>query len=580
MKSIFKKVYFFNFDLLPTYSNEQKRHQRLLLINYFFVIAVPVIIINDIILAISGKQAYTFEKYPVLIFWMICLFSLYLVIKKHYFPAKLIIAFVSIGFISSYSLTGYIIGEHFLWQPIMLLGISVIPFLIFDFEKEKIWLLISFLLCLVYVIFHDDIMLYGSEDTFDQVFNRLNTTPFIYISVKILIFLFLTFIIFYSIRLNDHQQLINEQINNSLKKTSEYLGRANAELQAHRNAINNSASLLIANQKQHIDSVNDIFLDVSGYNREELMGKPLIELVLAYYDKAFYETILQTLWSEGVWRGELKLRQKEGGFFWMQTAISTIKDKDDVQKGFLVIMFNITDLKNNDDRLEKLNQEKDRVLYAVAHDLKGPMMNLKAMLDMIKAGHIKEQELDGVFGLMSKDCEHSTSLITELLDIGRLENVNFILTKSATDLTAFLSTSIERYAQKAREKDIIIQTSFDKNIKLVDINEKEFFRVIYNLLTNAIKFTPRGGEISINTKKIDDHHISIEVVDTGVGISHNLMPFIFDKFSKAGRLGIEGEKSTGLGMWVVKYIIQLHGGSISVQSEEMKGTTCTILMPC
>ena len=76
MKSIFKKLYFFNFDLLPTDRNEEKRNQRLLLINYFFVIAVPVIIINDIVLAISGKQAYTFEKYPVLVLWITCLFSL------------------------------------------------------------------------------------------------------------------------------------------------------------------------------------------------------------------------------------------------------------------------------------------------------------------------------------------------------------------------------------------------------------------------------------------------------------------------------------------------------------------------
>lgn len=579
MKSIFKKIYFFDFDLLPTYSNEQKRNQRLLLINYFFVIAVPVIIINDLVLAVSGEQAYTFEKYPVIVLWLICLLSLFLTKKKQFFPAKIIIVFVSIAFISTYSLTGYIIGEHFLWQPIMLMGMSIIPFLVFDFKKEKTWLIIAFLGCLLYVIFHNDIMLYGSEDTFAKVFRRLNTTPFIYTTVKILIFLFLTFIVYYSIRLNDHQQLVNEQINNSLKKTSDYLGYANAELQAHRNAINNSASLLIANGKQNIDSVNDIFLNISGYAQEELLGKPLIELVLEYYDKSFYKSILQTLWSEGVWRGELKLKQKDDGFFWMQTAISTIKDKDQVQKGFLLIMFNITDLKRNDDRLEKLNQEKDRILYAVAHDLKGPLKNFKAMLDMINAGHIKEEEQEEIFRLMSRDCEHSTNLITELLEIGRLEHVNFVLTKSPSDLKAFLSTSIERYKQNASEKDIVIHTSFDKNIKLVDINEKEFVRVIYNLLTNAIKFTPRGGEISVITKKADDHHVIIKVVDTGIGISHNLIPFIFDKFSKAGRLGIEGEKSTGLGLWVVNHIIKLHGGSISVQSEEMTGTTFSILLP-
>ena len=242
MRSIFKKIYFFNLDLLPKYSNTQKRVQRLLLINYFLVFSVPIIIINDLVLAIFGIQAYTFEKYPVLIFWIINLFALFLTKKKKYFLSKLIIIFIPLIFISSYSISGYIIGEHFLWQPIMVLGLSIIPFLVLDFKSEKVWLIIAFLSFFFYIIFHNSIMLFGAEGEFASVFNRLNTTPFIYTAVRIIIFLFLTLIIYYSIRLNDHQQLINEQINASLLKTSNHLETVNAELQAHRNAINNSAS--------------------------------------------------------------------------------------------------------------------------------------------------------------------------------------------------------------------------------------------------------------------------------------------------------------------------------------------------
>ena len=579
MKSIFKKLYFFNFDLLPKYSNDQKRIQRLLLINYFFVFAVPVIIANDLVLALTGDQAYTIEKYPVLIFWMICLFALYLTKKKSFFASKLITTFASIGFISSYALTGYIIGEHFLWQPIMLMGISIIPFLIFDFNKEKGWLILAFIICLVYIIFHNNIMLFGSDENFARVFNRLNTTPFIYTTVKILIFLFVTFIVYYSIRLNDHQQVINEQISKSLAQTGEYLGNVNSELQAHRNAINNSASLLIANDQQSIESVNDIFLVDSGYSQEDLSGKPLFDILLAYYDKSQYETILQKLWSQNTWRGDLKLKQKNGDHFWMQTAISTIYNQEKEHKGFLVIMFNITDLKKHEERLEKLNHEKDRILYAVAHDLKKPLMNFKALVDLIQAGHIKQEEQEGIFKLMSKDCDHSTNLITELLEIGRLEDENYVLTKTKVDLAVFVKKSIERFEQEATSKKIKLISSFDKSITSADINENEFVRVIYNLMTNSIKFTPVGGEISVKTKAMDDNSISIIISDTGIGISKDLLPVIFDKFSKAGRVGINGEKSTGLGMWIVKHIIRLHGGNISVKSQEMKGTTFTILLP-
>lgn len=579
MRSILKKLYFFNLDLLPKYSNDQKRKQRLLLINYFLVFSVPIIIINDLLLAISGEQAYTFEKYPVIVFWFFCLTALYLTKKEKYIVSKLITIFIPVIFISSYSLTGYIIGEHFLWQPIMLLGISIIPFIVLDAKREKAWLIISFLVFFAYIVLHNDIMLLGSDETTGPVFIKLNTTPFIYKAVRIIIFFFLAFIIFYSIRLNDHQQLINEEVNSSLLKTSDYLETVNSELKAGRNAIDNSASLLLTDEHRRIISVNNNFLDVSGYTINELVGKTLSEIILAFYEKTFFESILSTLSSKDVWRGEMKLSQINGGHFWMQTAISSIYDNDKKQKGVLVIMFDITKLKNHEERLERLNLEKDRILYAVAHDLKNPLLNFKSLLNLIKSGSVSKEEEEEVFRLMTKDCDHSTNLIAELLEIGRLEDDGFVLEKSASDLNAFLEKSLEQFVQLTARKNIKFTKIFDRDLTSIEINEKEFVRVAYNLISNAIKFTPNGGEISIKTKVLDGDNVSIEISDTGVGISQNLIPIIFDKFSKASRAGIEGEKSTGLGMWIVKHIINLHGGKISVKSREKEGTTFTILLP-
>ena len=579
MRSIFKKLYFLNLDLAPKFSNTQKRNQRLLLINYFLVFAVPVIILNDLILAVTGEQPYTFEKYPVLVFWILCLISLILTKKKFLIVAKLITVFLPLAFISTYSITGYIIGEHFLWQPVMVLGISIIPFLVLDFKKEKHWLIIAFSAFFLYTILHDHIMLSGADPTFAKVFNRLNTTPFVYNTVRIVIFLFLSFIVFYSVRLNDHQQLVNEQINNSLRKTSDYLGKVNAELQAHRNAINNSASLLITDEFQKIESINNNFLSVSGFLKDELAGKSLPDLLLAHYDRSFYDSILNILNSGEAWRGELKLNKKNGEHFWMQTAISTILSRDEEHKGFLVIMFNITNTKDHEEQLVRLNHEKDRILYAVAHDLKNPLMNFKALLNLIKTGMVKKEEEEEIFRLMTRDCDHSTNLIAELLEIGRLEDVNFVLKKTPTDLNAFLEKSLDSFEQAAQKKGIKFMKNFGSKVLSAAINEKEFIRVVYNLINNAIKFTPKGGEISIKTRALNSKNVSIEISDTGVGISEDLIPIIFDKFSKASRAGIEGEKSTGLGMWIVKHIVELHGGEITVESQEKVGTKFTIVLP-
>lgn len=579
MNSIFKKIYFFNLDLLPNYSNEQKRIQRLKIINYFLVSALLVFVINDVVLAVLKIQPYTFEKFPILIFWIISIIALWLTKKKKYLASKLIIIFTPLLFVSSYAITGYIIGEHFLWQPIVLLGLSVIPFLVLDFRTEKIWLIISFFLFLIYIIFHDRIMLAGADDHYRLIFKEINTTPFIYYAVRIIMFLFLSFIIFYSIRLNEHQQLINERINKSLLSTSDHLEAVNAEMQAQRNAINNSASLIVTDELNQIIAANKIFLAKSGYALGELKGKTVENLFLAHYDGAFIENIKKTIESGEAWKGELKIRHKDKNFFWMQTAISTIYDSNKKRKGYLSMMFDITKLKSDEERLEKLNYEKDRILYAVAHDLKNPLLNFKTLLDMIKTGSVEKDEEQEIFRILAQDCDHSIDLIGELLEIGRLEDENFVLTKDPVELNTFLDQSLRQHEQAASKKDINLIKAFDKNIGTIKINEKEFIRVIYNLISNATKFTPSGGSIKIETKHVTDNEVSIEISDSGIGISKELLPIIFDKFSKAGRRGVDGEKSTGLGMWIVKHIVGLHGGEISVMSQENKGTTFTILLP-
>ncbi len=577
--SIFKKLYFFNHDLLPKYSNEQKRVQRLWIINYFLVFSLLIFFVYDIVLALLKYQAFTFEKFPVLVFWLLSLLSLYLTKKKKYLPSKLIIIFTPLLFISVYSLTGYVIGEHFLWQPIVVLGMSIIPFLVLDVQEERIWLLIAFLSFLIYIIFHDDIMLYGSEEAFIPVFNRLNTTPFIYNTVRIFVFLFLTSIIYYSVRFNDHQQLINERINNSLFKTSNYLETVNAELEAHRNATNNSASLLITDDRYNIVSVNDNFLSVSNYTIKELTGISLLQLTEEDTDKNTSKSITNALEAGEVWRGELKIKKKDSIYFWMQAAISPIYETDKKINGYLSIMFDITKLKDDEERLEKLNFEKDRILYAVAHDLKNPLLNFKSLLGLVKSGALNEADEEEVFRLMTKDCDHATNLIEELLEIGRLEDEGFILKKADSDLNAFLEKSLSQFEGIAGKKNISLVKSWEKGLKPIKIHEKEFDHVVNNLISNAVKFTPTGGKIEIKTKTMTCDKVSIEVSDTGIGISRKLLPVIFDKFSKAGRIGIEGEKSTGLGMWIVKHIVQLHGGEIMVSSQEDVGTTFTILLP-
>ncbi len=582
MKSILYNLYLFNLEKLPKYNNQEKRLQRLLAIIYCFVFSIPIVILSDTYLAITGKQDYTFEKYPVIIFWTLNLLALWSVKNGRYLIGKLIVIFVPLIFISSYSAMNQIIGEHFLWQPILLIGLSIIPYLILDYKTEKGWIIAAFISFLLYNIFHDQILKAGSDVDYIKAYNELNTTPFIYYTVRLLIFFFLSGIIYYAIRFNDRQQLIAEEMNDSLVKTGKYLEEVNAELYAHRKAIDTSSSLVITNNKHCIESANDDFLTLTGYDSIELNGRYLPDIFFDDEERGFFSSILPEIEANKIWRGELKIRQKGRKWIWMNTAISTISGPDERQKRFLFLMFNITPLKDHEEQLEKLNHEKDRILYAVAHDLKNPLLNLKALVNLLQSGAIRENEVNEVFRLMTKECDHSTNLMAELLEIGRLEDNRFVMAKSPTILKQFLEKALLQFEKTASKKKITFKTSFDPDINTVDINEMEFTRVAYNLLSNALKFTPEGGEVRLVTRyveKTNDRYVSIEISDTGVGISMDLLPIIFDKFSKASRAGIGGEESTGLGMWIVKHIVELHGGEINVSSRENTGTTFTILLP-
>lgn len=579
MKSVLNRSDKNTSDKTIRFDNNQKRINRLLVIINFLVFTIPVFIIYNLSLDYLDIYPYSLKSDPTPIFWIACIFALILAKKKIYLPAKLFIIFSPLIFMTFYSLTGDIVGEHFLWQPIMLLGVSIIPFLVLDVKNERSWLIIVVSFFLLYVIFHDQIMLLRAKDSLVSIFENLNTTPFVYNSVRIIIFLFLAVIIFYSVNLNDQQQMINEMINQSLVKAQNKLEVANAELTAQRNAINKSASLIITDELKNIIIANENFLHLSGYSLHELQELRVDSLISESHNEIFNQKLVPTIGEGNVWRGELQNIKKNGDYFCMKTAVSPINYQDIKQKRYLAIMFDITKIKTDEKRLEKLNTEKDRILYAVAHDLKNPLLNFKALLDLIKLGLVKQDEQEEVFRLMTRDCDHSTNLISELLELGRLEDDNYELQKNEIHLKRFLEKTLDQFKKNCIKKNITLIKSFDSKLKKVKINEQEFVRVVNNLISNAIKFTPAGGEIKVVSKYANDGKALIEISDTGIGISEELLPIIFDKFSKARRKGIEGEKSTGLGMWIVKHIIKLHDGKIIVKSKENEGTTFSILLP-
>lgn len=238
----------------------------------------------------------------------------------------------------------------------------------------------------------------------------------------------------------------------------------------------------------------------------------------------------------------------------------------------------IEELRRRKEKLEELNKSKDRILATVAHDIRNPITGIKGLLGILTEQVDKlEPDDEELIDLCLESCKKAESLIQELLDISLLESEEYHLETELIHLEHYLKGVLTQFKPKAEEKDIELRLKIDPESLKAMVDKNQFARVIENILANAIKFTEEG-QVELYSKE-EDGKVLIEIRDTGIGIPDKLKDYIFDKFSRARRLGTHGETTTGLGMSIVKTIVEKHGGRIWLESQEGEGTVFFISIP-
>jgi|GEM_PF-1023457 signal transduction histidine kinase len=238
----------------------------------------------------------------------------------------------------------------------------------------------------------------------------------------------------------------------------------------------------------------------------------------------------------------------------------------------------IDELKRRKEKLEELNKSKDRILATVAHDIRNPIAGIEGILGIL-AEQIEElnPEDEELIELALESCVKAQTLIDELLDISLIESEEYHLETEVIHLEQYLKGVLSQFKQKADEKEIELRLKIDPESLSAEVDKNKFGRVIENIVSNSIKFTEEGKVELYSKEEAGD--VIIEIRDTGIGIPNKLKDYIFDKFSRARRLGTQGEKTTGLGMSIVKAIVEKHGGKIWLESQEGKGTVFFITLP-
>ncbi|MCP4146986.1 MAG: HAMP domain-containing histidine kinase [bacterium] len=237
------------------------------------------------------------------------------------------------------------------------------------------------------------------------------------------------------------------------------------------------------------------------------------------------------------------------------------------------------ELKQQYEALQEVTKLKDDFLAVTTHDLRSPITAILGFADLLTM----DERLDPVdlkrVNHIKSSAEFLANLVSDVLDISRLESGNTQLKLKPLPVSKIIDSSVNTLHYMALPKEIAIRFCDNAQGKdMVKGDSDAMLRVMNNLISNAVKFTPKGGNIDV-TLESTAQSVDISVSDTGIGIAEDKIPLLFQTYSPASRKGTDGEKGTGLGLSITRTIVQKHDGDITVNSREEEGTCFTVTIP-
>jgi two-component system sensor histidine kinase VicK len=240
----------------------------------------------------------------------------------------------------------------------------------------------------------------------------------------------------------------------------------------------------------------------------------------------------------------------------------------------------ITASKAHERRLDDLSNRKNAILNILSHDLAGPLGAIQNYTYLLakQQSVLEVEHVSKMINAIEKISKRSTNLIQQFIKNEFLESMGVDVSKIRVNLVEKLEFFMDEYYNAQDTSKLTFEFKCNSKQVFAEIDDSKFMQVFNNLISNAMKFTPDGGKITINIEEKQEK-ILISVADTGIGIPEQYHANLFDKFSKARRPSLKGEPSVGLGMSIIKTIVEWHDGRIWFESTVNKGTTFYIEIP-
>ena len=297
--------------------------------------------------------------------------------------------------------------------------------------------------------------------------------------------------------------------------------------------------------------------------------------------------------SEGRYHEESWRVRKDGSLFWADVTITAVRDDTGTLRGFAKVTRDLTQRREAEQRqlqlfreqaarveAEKANQIKDEFLAVLSHELRTPLNAIVGWAHLLRSpGSLPPEQATRGLEAIERNATIQTQIVSDVLDISRITSGKIRLSPRRVDVREVVTAAVDTTRLAAEAKRIDLRSTLPPDPQFVWADADRLQQVVWNLLANAVKFTPQGGHIEAMLTARDSR-VELTVRDNGVGIGPEFLPHIFETFRQADSSSSRTHGGLGLGLAIVKRIVELHGGQVRAQSEgEGRGTAVTVTLP-
>jgi PAS domain S-box-containing protein len=342
-----------------------------------------------------------------------------------------------------------------------------------------------------------------------------------------------------------------------------------------------------------ITSWNPAAQRLYGYTAEEAIGQPVTIMIPADRPDEEPAILARLRRGERIDHYETIRVAKDGRRLHVSLTVSPIQDATGKIVGASKIARDITQQKKAQNEIARLlaaeraarreaevaSRTKDEFLATLSHELRTPLTAMLGWLTILRSHRLDDTTTKHAIETIERNAKAQAQLIEDLVDISRIVGGKLSLEVGPIELYPVLDAAVEVVKPAADAKHISVEINYDATVGPVSGDANRVQQIIWNLLSNAVKFTPNGGKVVVDYKR---HGSFAEIVvrDTGIGISEDFLPYVFERFRQAESAATRSHRGMGLGLAIVRHLVELHGGTVSVESAgENKGSTFTVHLP-